>query len=300
MKNVTTILVLLFMVLMALVQAGRSEEEQLNEWQEILRNHDMEKIVEIFKGGQLKWPHIGASETSASQRLLAQELLAKIQSDQFLNLPVEKLVPLCEQLSTHIINSGGYVNVVLAETAQRILIAKAAKYVASAPEAWIKVEPLLNERCFPDNLSALADALEEADNGFQLGATSNDPKELLSEIRQYLGLDDQAYMMLMANQDSETSRIIKSIDARKLLGRMIVTEISGTTLLAAIEFLKRGGKLDALPHYSQDYSEFKGLMGDSINRSNLHFWPSRRIGPDEIADLLVPAALEHYLGIAVQ
>ena len=288
------------MFLVLLVQGVKSQDERLSEWNEIVRSHDIAEIVGILNRNQLDWPRIGAPQSSNHRPLLAEALLGKLQSEQFLDLSVEELIPLCEQLSTHLINSGGYVNVVLAETAQRILIAKAAKYVASAPEAWIKVEPLLNERCFPNNLSALADALEEADNGFQPGATSNDPKELLSEIRQYLGLDDQAYMMLMANQDSETSRIIKSIDARKLLGRMIVTEISGTTLLAAIEFLKRGGKLDALPHYSQNYSEFKGLMADSINRSNLHFWPIRRIGPDEIADLLVPAALEHYLGIAVQ
>jgi len=301
MKHLKIPIGILGLALVALTQPVKGEEAQIKKWQKILSEKDVPQIATTLKNGEYEWPYIGSPAKSPDEQVLAQFLSEKLRSNDFVELPIEKLIPTCEALSQELVKSGGYANVLLAETAQRILIGQSINELINSPEQYSKVGSLIGNTSFPENLTSLAKTLseEKGEFDFQEEIVSGDMKPLLKKVRENLNINDQEYLLLMATHDSQTTDLLNNTDMRKLLGRMIVTEVNGTSLLALVEYLKKGGELDNLTHYMQNYIEFKDLMGDSIKRSDLRLWPIKKVGPREIQGLIESEAVEHYLSVSV-
>jgi len=226
------------------------------------------------------WPKLTSDvprETSSSNEPQSSELgvllLHKISSyeemtghDKATSL---KAAILYSALSSILEQSGGYINLCLADAVNRLTISRISELIVEKPqddhEVATGVNALASTR-FPAQV--FLDAIHDEPSlkitpGVDL--SSIDEKTLRDRVNRAVGADEGYVLQQYANGQETTSRLIGNVNMAVLLHRMGQTEVMGTVELAGLaEFYKLGGHLVDISLI--DNRPFKAIMkGKEIN-----------------------------------
>lgn len=293
--------------------------DQMSEWNATVKAEGLTQIAPLIaQGNPSPWPKL-KSNTSNSLSIgttykpseLGAALLEKIQvyekSTPRTAANTEKAVAVYGSLSRDLQNSGGYINMCLADTVNRLALARLAKLLINDPSSVAKVKA---------GLGTLSSVGFSAQNFVTIindePSQKVDPKVTLmpmieidakKQIFAALGANEDEVILKFASNQAGTSNLIEKPDLGVLLERIGQTEVVAQVVLAPlIDFIEQGGqcrdiRLDDVRPFKAVMrgreklykSELMGIQKTDVGRI---FEVMRMLNDDDSANIFTKLALQ--------
>lgn len=189
---------------------------------------------------------------------------------------------------------GGYVNLLLADSAKRLAAAHALRFTVKHPtEAKSRQQWSEQFEGNPFPIRELADAVstETTRHHAELSIEGKSGPEAAEALLKLLGTSNENAMMA-SPKDQTITVLIDDVSVDILLGRAMFTDfLSRNEMAALVVFLNRGGKVETLT--ASDDAEFTRVMGDTAKLFGSKTLRIPEISVDQLRALVEDVSSEH-------
>lgn len=276
----TNILFITVLISLASCHLDAQTAQDIAKWNNLIINKELPEIAQSMESsGPMRWPQL---TSNASQALKAKDsykpsdlgqcLFEKIRSYEnhvsHKEADSESAAKVYISLSRRFQDSGGYVNLCLADAVNRLAIARLSEILINNPDSTQRIKGLLvsstNFYFSKEDFVKMihAEPAQAIKPGINLDALQDKDVEL--QILAALGSSPGETFDKFGYNQAGTSTLINGLQIGVLLERMIVTDVlTNVDALGLVDFFDRGGKYKDLNY--ADIRPFKAIMkGDEM------------------------------------
>ena len=260
-------------------------EQQIVFWADALRQNDLPEVAHLMLDKKsLSWPTIEfyrddqklpieQRRTREQLTTLGKNLFSKIQqyeirSQNYSEPNVLASTKVLSDIANSLRKQGGYVNYVLADSANRLALGHLCFFLVQNPERHLAVREGLDHIGVPTFEKLEIGQLLEGEAGIT-GARQKLEKVSVSqacnEVLSILGGDARVFAMGIEPDKLKTAYLLDHFNILHLVRRMMYTDLVGVVSLPSlITFVQKGGAYKDI--HVDDISDFKKVMGESMGQ----------------------------------
>lgn len=300
MKNLINVCLLLLILILGAVPFSAIAASNVGGWNEVLEQNNLSEIAKtIHNGKKIKWPKIlspqaaenlpeDERQSQADVLKLAERLFEKIKEyegglDKTKDDNLRSVITTYSNLSKGLRLSGGFVNLVLADSVNRLALSHIAVFLVRNQDAYQEGKELLDETGLP------AFSMEEFVRVFSEEAVILEKEikllqmqklDSLSAVLDVFGVGFWEVAGAWVDK-GKTSSLLQQQNFPVFLWRLCETDtFAQVHLYGLVEFLKRGGTYDMLD--LKDVTKYSKIMGGNEHNFRFDFMGIGRVGADNL------------------